>query len=52
MDIPLIKGKELDSIANMFGLTRNKLLWFIKESDNSLRNRLLKLINDNNIHTI
>lgn len=52
MNIPLIKGRELDRIALYFGLKRKKLFWFIKESDKSLRQKLLyriKNANDCNI---
>jgi hypothetical protein len=51
MNIPLIKGRELDQIALKFGLKRKKLFWFIKESDKSLREKLLyRIENAKNIN--
>lgn len=40
MRIQLLRGKELDFIAQKLGLFRRKILWFFKETDKSLRKRL------------
>lgn len=40
MNIPLIKGKELDGLAWRLGLKRAKKFIFFKESDKSLRSRV------------
>lgn len=39
MDIPYIKGRELDSIAIKLGLKRKKYWWIFKETDKKLRQR-------------
>ena len=44
VNIPLIKGKEADVIAERLGLRRKKVFWFIKESDKSLRSRMLNRV--------
>ncbi len=40
MNIPYIKGEELDVIALKLGLLRKKYWWIFKESDKKLRKRL------------
>lgn len=39
MDIPYIKGRELNSIAIKLGLKRKKYWWIFKETDKKLRQR-------------
>lgn len=39
MDIPYIKGRELDSIALKLGLKRKKYWFIFKETDKKLRQR-------------
>lgn len=45
MEIPYIKGKELDGLVYKFGLKRHCKFFIFKESDTSLRLRLLDRIN-------
>lgn len=39
VDIPYIKGKELDNLALRLGLRRQRILFLFKESDKNLRKR-------------
>lgn len=43
-NIPMIKKKELDGLALRLGLKRKKFFLFIKESDKSLRQRLVERV--------
>lgn len=45
MDIPYIKGRELDSIAIKLGLKRKKYWWIFKETDKKLRHRCEERVN-------
>lgn len=40
LNIKPATGKNLDRIANEYGLKRVKYFWIFKESDKSLRNRV------------
>ena len=44
MDIPYIKGRELDVIALKLGLKRKKFWRIFKESDKKLRSRCIERI--------
>lgn len=44
MDIPYIKGRELDSIAIKLGLKRKKYWWIFKETDKKLRQRCEEIV--------
>lgn len=43
-NIPMVKKKELDELALRLGLKRRKWFLFIKESDKSLRLRLVERV--------
>jgi len=45
MEIPYIKGKELDALALKFGLKRHCKFFIFKENDTNFRLRLLDRIN-------
>lgn len=45
MNIPYIKGKELDVVAWELGLKRKKYWWIFKETDKKLRKRLEDRVN-------
>lgn len=45
MDIPYLKGRELDAIAFKLGLKRKKYWWIFKESDKKLRLRCEQRVN-------
>lgn len=40
MRVPLLRGNQLDYMAEKLGLIRKTYFWFIKESDKKLRKRL------------
>lgn len=42
--ISLVKGKNLDRIAADYGLKRVRWFWIFRESDTSLKARLLQLL--------
>lgn len=44
MDIPYIKGRELDVVALKLGLKRKKFWWIFKEGDKKLRSRCVDRI--------
>ena len=44
IDIPLLKGEALDTVAFSLGLKRKIYFWFIKEPDKLLRKRLEKQV--------
>lgn len=39
-----IKGKYLDNMAILYGLKRKRYFFFFKESDKSLKERLVKVV--------
>ena len=45
MNIPYIKGRELDVLALKLGLKRKKFWWIFKESDKKLRLRCEQRVN-------
>lgn len=45
MNIPYIKGRQLDVVALKLGLKRKKYWWIFKETDKKLRKRLEDRVN-------
>jgi hypothetical protein len=44
--VQVVKGKDLDRLANSLGLKRHKTFWVFKEPDTNLRNRCVQRVNN------